>query len=170
MSPVCAGQWQKSNKVINDINYALLYNLLRQRDSKRTRSMLGAKKTPHTPLLHYDTDEMALLMSFRVRQRPGRKVKISACLLSSKMDMQFSPLQLAHRGAGGAIIDLLMSFCPRVVFTLTIHRGDVNFWRNPMVHNQSHAARFMHAFPCAQPWWCMRKTWKRQMAHTQTIV
>lgn len=90
----------KIKQVINDINYALLYNLLRQRDSKRTKSMLGAKN-PHTPLLHYDTDEMALLMSFRVRQRPGRKVKISACLLSSKMDMQFSPLQLAHRGAGG---------------------------------------------------------------------
>ena len=85
-------------------------------------------------------------MSFRVRQRPGRKVKISACLLSPKMDMQFSPLssRMEEQG-GGPIIDLFMSFCPRVVFTLTMHRGDVNFWRNPMVHNQSHAAHFMHA-------------------------
>lgn len=75
--------------------------------------------------------EMGLLMSFSERQRAGHEVKISACLLSSKIDMQFSP-QHTRRGRG-AKIDLFMSFCPWVIFPLTIHKGDVNFgviqWR-----------------------------------------
>lgn len=75
-------------QVINGINYGPLYNLLRHRDSKR---QINVWRKIYTPLLHSCTAEAGLLMSSGARQRGGHRVKISARLLSSKIDMHFSP-------------------------------------------------------------------------------
>lgn len=54
-----------------------------------------------------------------------------------------------------------MSFCPWLIFTLTIHKGDVNL---AIVHWWISItwSPFMHAFSCAKPWFTL-KPWKRQM-------
>lgn len=131
MSPI-GESGVRIKQVINDINYALLYNLPTSPGLQK-RNQCWAK---NTPLLHSYMVEMVLLMSFIERQRAGHEVKISACLLSSKIDMQFYP---QHTRLGrGVKIDLFMSFCPRVVFPLSVHKGDVNFGEWRLINHKEH--------------------------------
>ena len=86
---------------------------------------------------------MLLLTSLSVRQRPGHKVKISACLMSSQDG--YAILSSDLKGGAGAKIDLFMPFCAWVIFSLTIHKGYVNFsiaeYQSQAAHKCFHGQR-----------------------------